>query len=158
VPQLPFNLKKPSRLAPQLSTFRYKVLQGFRAGQWFELRVLSGPNRPPMFIGVDVSIRSLARRQLHPSRRGGEPEAEGNPIRDVWSRRKPLAHMAIAAMNSIAVVHEARKVRGFDLEMTLSDPVWVAEAIESSESRARTAVLTGAFRPEQLYRFHRDTF
>lgn len=155
---LPFDLKKPNRLEQQLETFRHRVLRGFRAGSWFQLRVLSAPNQSTWFADFDVSIRSLARRQLPPSRRGGESEAEGNPIRDIWSRRKPIAHMAIAAGDAIAEIHLQREVPGFDLEMTLFDPVWLVAALEAAESRAHGASLVGAFDLSQMHRFYRDTF
>jgi hypothetical protein len=66
--------------------------------------------------------------------------------------------MAAAAANSIAAEHRVRDVAGFDLEMSVFNPVWVTAAIEEAENRAKAAVLTGAFRLEQLYQFRRDTF
>lgn len=153
IPDLPFDLKKPSRLAPQLENFRQRVCSGFRAGQWFELKTLSGPNRPAMFSNFAATTRSLAAR-----RAGVRGTAAANEIRDVWSRRKPVAHMAIAAANNIAAEHTARNVGGFDLEPTLFNPVWVGDAILEAESRASGAMATGAFDIARLYRFHRDTF
>lgn len=117
---------------------------------------MSGPNRPAILQNFDVKIRSLARRQLPGSRR--DAENEGNVIRDIWSRRKPIAHVAIAAANNIARIHQQREVGGFDLEMTVFDPAWVSETVIEAESRARAAMLTGAFKERQLYRFHRDSF
>ena len=153
VPDLPFDLKKPNRLGPQLETFRQRTLTAFRAGMWFETKTMSGPNRPAIFSGFDVSTRHLAYK-----RAGLRDTAPANEIRDVWSRRKSVAHLAAGAGNAIAQVHAARGVPGFDLEMTLFDPVWVEEAISQSESRARAASLLGAFDLSKLHHFHRDTF
>lgn len=156
LPALPFELKKPNRIEYQLAKFRTDLMRGFRAGLWFEQRSMSGPNRPALLRNFDVKIRSLARRQLPIARR--DPENEGNIVRDIWSRRKPIAHLAIAAGSTIARLHQEREVVGFDLEMTVFDPIWVSEAISESESRAGGSFLTGALQPEQLYRFHRDSF
>jgi hypothetical protein len=109
-----------------------------------------------MFQSFDVSVRSLARRQLPSKRR--DLEAEGNVIRDIWSKRKPVAHLAAAAANGIALEHRTNNISGFDLEMAVFNPVWVAAALEEAESRARGAALAGAFRILDLHRFHRDSF
>lgn len=156
MPTLPFELKKPNRIASQLGKFKMDLLRGFRAGLWFEQRTMAGPNRPVMFSNFQANIRSLARYQLPQSQK--DPENEGNVIRDIWSRRKPISHLAIAAVTSIALFHEERDLDGLDLEMTVFDPVWVKRAIEESESQARSALLMGAFTENQLYRFNRDSF
>lgn len=132
-----------SRLEPQLEKFRQYVLCGIRAGTWFAMRTLSGPDRSPMFRKFNVTVRSLAKRRLPSNRR--DSEAEGNVIRDIWSKRKPVAHLADAASDAIAAEHRAMNIASFDLEMTLFNSVWVAKAIDGAESRARAAALTGAF-------------
>lgn len=156
LPDLPFTLKKPNRIEVQVAKFRIDVIRGFRAATWFEQRTMSGPRRPPILQDFNATVRSLASRQLPSERR--DIENEGNVIRDIWSMRKPVAHLAAAAMTAIAKLHERHDINGLDIEMTVFDPTWVQEAIVESENRARGAFLTGAFQEADLYRFHRDSF
>lgn len=157
IPELPFKLKKPSLLGPQLEQFRRRALAGFRAGLWFEQVVMSTSD-VSWFEGYHVSVRSLARRLLTPQQRREAPEETGNKFRDIWSPRKPFAHLAAAAACEIANEHERLGVAGFDLEMTLFNPVWVPAAIEQAEGRARGAASVGAFALNDLVRFRRDNF
>lgn len=159
-PALPFDLKKPNRLAPQLVQFEARCLDAFRAGLWFDKQIMRGPNviDGPIAGVMSVSIHRLAAGRM--KAKGIDPveQGTGNAVRDIWSKRKPVAHLASALGMFLVTRSEREGQHGFDLERTVFDPVWIDEVLERAENRARHAIISGAVQPAQLHRFHRDSF
>lgn len=159
-PALPFDLKKPNRLEPQLVQFEARCLDAFRAGIWFDRQITRGPNvvAGPIAKGMSVSIHRLAARRMRAKGIDPVEEGTGNAVRDIWSKRKPVAHLASALCMCLATRLEREDRRGFDLERTMFDPVWIDQVLKGAENKARLAIISGAVPPAQLYRFHRDSF
>ena len=155
IPPLPFELRKQNRLSLQLAQFNKRVLDGFRAGIWFDRRcwsVLPGEGAISIGLrGMGASTRRLA--QSYSERTGIEPS---NAIRAIWSKRKPVLHLASATAHVLAERFADEDRRGFDLERTLFWPNWVAETIERAGEKAGFASRYGGFELCSFYRFHRD--
>ena len=161
VPPLPFDLSKPGRLTLQLAQFNRRVIEGFRAGIWFDQRCLfhrrclaAMPGDGPILtglLGMGVSTRGLA--TMYANRTGVE---QNNAIRAIWSKRKPVLHRASAAAEVLAARYADEDRRGFDLERTVFWPNWVAETIDRAGQKADFAARHGGFQPSGFYRFHRD--
>lgn len=150
LPDLPFALKKPSRLESQLRRLEATCLVGFRAGIWLNWKILSA-SPSPWFSNIHMSTRKLASRRA--STKGTESH---NEIRDVWSKRKPVAHMALAAANAIGGWLKENDLYEFGLSGAILHPEWVSEAIEMSEEWRRSA--SRFIDPATFHRFHRDSF
>ena len=157
VPSLPYNLSKQSRITLQLAQFNRRLLEGLRAGVWFERRCLAAvPGDGPITTvlrGMGASTRQLAR--MYANRTGVE---QSNAIRDIWSRRKPVLHLASAAAQVLAVRYADEDRRGFDLERTIFWPNWVADTIDVAGQKAKFAAKHGGFSYSGFYRFHRDNY
>lgn len=155
VPHLPFDRNKQGRITVQLAQFNKRVLEGFRAGLWFDRRCWASlPADGPIlsgFRGMGASTRRLAKS--YADRSGIE---QGNAIRAIWSKRKPVLHLASAAVEVLASRYADEDRRGFDLERTVFWPSWVAETIERAGQKADFAAEFGAFSQSGFYRFHRD--
>lgn len=137
LPDMPFSLEKPGRLEPSFLKLEADCLMAFRAGSWAQSAILK--NTPaPWFKSFSVGIR--ARAAVH----AGEDSA-GNAIRDIWSRRRPVAHMCLAAGNAIGRLHREQGWIGFGLAGTMRDTSWVQEAIQQAPQWSRTlAQMPGA--------------
>lgn len=157
VPSLPFQLIKQGRLVTQLAQFERRSLEAFRAGLWFDRRVWAAlPAGGPILTGIQsmgASTRRLA--NSYADRNGIE---QGNAIRTIWSKRKPVLHLASAAAEILASRHADEDRRGFDLERTVFQPDWVSETIERAEQKANFAAKLGVFPRACFYRFHRDDY
>ena len=129
---LPFTLRKQNRISSQLIQFNRRVLDAFRAGIWFDRRCYSALPGDDVIVrgfrSMGASTRLLA--QSHSERFGIEPS---NSIRLIWSKRKPVLHLASAAAHVLASKYADEDRRGFDLERTVFWPNWVAETIERAE-------------------------
>lgn len=155
VPVLPFELGKPSRLWAQLVQFDRRVLDGFRAGVWFDRRQLAViPGDGPIVAG----LRGLgaSTRQLAKSYAGRNGIEQGNAIRGIWSKRRPVLHLASAAAEVLAARYADEDRQGFDLERTVFWPNWVEDTISRAEQKAEAAARYGAFQLSDFHRFHRD--
>jgi hypothetical protein len=141
---------KRSRIEAQFRRFESVCLNGLRAGIWFNWKLVThAPG--PWFEQFDRSIRQLA------SRRASARKTEvSNEIRDIWSKRKPVAHLALSAANAIGRLHQTNNWAGFGLAGTLLAPTWVSEAINQSEEWFRSG--STVMEPSQFYHFRRDTF
>jgi hypothetical protein len=158
VPILPYNLSKQSRITVQLAQFNRRVLEGFRAGLWFDRRCNAAlpANQGPILNAIrsmGASTRVLARS--YAARHGVE---QGNAIRAIWSKRKPVLHLASATVEVLCSHYAGEDRCGFDLERMVFWPNWVSETIELAEQTARHSSRFGAFRLSDFYRFHRDSF
>lgn len=157
VPPLPYDLSKQSRITLQLAQFNRRVLEGLRAGIWFHRRCLVGVPGDGLILtglrGMGASTRRLAR--MCADRTGVE---QANAIRAIWSRRKPVLHLASAAAEVLAARYADEDRRGFDLERTIFWPNWVADTIDLASQKADFAARYGGFSHSGFYRFHRDTF
>lgn len=155
VPDLPFELGKPNRLTSQLVQFDRRVLDAFRAGVWFDRRQWAMiPGNGPLAAGMrglGASTRQLAKS--HAGRNGIE---QGNAIRAIWSKRKPVLHLASAAVEVLAARYADEERQGFDLERTVFWPNWVADTINRAEQKAEAAARYGTFQLSDFHRFHRD--
>lgn len=155
VPHLPFDLNKRGRITAQLAQFEKRVLEGLRAGLWFDRRQWSAlPAGGPILSGLrgmGASTRRLAR--LYAQRNGIE---EANAIRAIWSKRKPVLHLASATAEVLGARYAAEGRRGFDLERTVFWPNWVEETIERAERKAEFAARYSGFPLPGFHRFHRD--
>ncbi len=156
VPVLPFDLGKPNRLTPQLVQFDRRVLDAFRAGEWFDRRQLA--SIPGDGIIFSVLRRSLgaSTRQLAKSYADRNGIEQGNAIRAIWSKRKPVLHLASAAVEVLSARYADEDRQGFDLERTVFWPNWVADTINRAEQKAEAAARYGAFQLSDFHRFHRD--
>ncbi|MFN3846417.1 MAG: hypothetical protein ACK4RZ_11455 [Paracoccaceae bacterium] len=128
-----FNLMMPKRMEGQFLRIQDKDCRdAFRAAAWAQHAILKAS--PPMFGRKlsDRGIRSLAAAGVD------DEEQVGNEISKIWSKRKPVAHMCLAAGNAIGRHHRERGWCGFGLSGSLLQPTWVTEAIEQSEEWARS--------------------
>jgi hypothetical protein len=155
VPDLPFNLMRRNRIEAQFRRLEADCLIGFRAGTWLNWKILSAAPGP-WLGGINVSTRELGRRRASARQAKPENETPNNEIRSIWSKRKPVAHLALAAANSIGARYAAHDLRGFGLSWTILNPDWVADALARSEDWFRSA--SRHMDADQFYRFHRDTF
>ena len=156
VPELPFDLRARKRIEAQFKRLEIDCIAGFRAGMWLQWKILDH-SECSWFANFSMSTRELSRRRAaakHPARE--EYRNPDNEIRDIWSRRKPIAHLALSAGNAIASWLAKRDLQGFGLSGAMLQPDWVAEAIEKSEDWFRPA--SRFIEPSQFVRFHRDTF
>ena len=155
VPGLPFELSKQNRIRSQLVQFNGRVLDGFRAGVWFDRRCLAGAPGSGLIANGLRSLGTSTRRlaNSHAARNGVE---QGNAIRSIWSKRKPVLHLASAAAEVLAARYADEDRRGFDLERTVFWPNWVADTISRAGQKADFAVRYGGFQISAFYRFHRD--
>lgn len=158
VPALPFTLKKLNRIEGQLQNFNARVSDAFLAGVWLQRRsfsALPGEGGPiaSMLKAWGASTKSQAQRRA--VLRG---TAQSQEIRDIWSRRKPVLHLAWAAGETLADRYHCEGRQGFDLERTVFWPDWVPATIDRAEQIASQVCRFGAFDPGQFHRFHRDSF
>ena len=143
-------LEKPGRIEGPFRKLEADCLAAFRAGAWAQSALLkAAPHH--WFDSFDTGIRKLGERRAN-----ARGTAAGNEIRDIWSKRKAVAHMCLASANAVGGLHHERGWVGFGLSGTMLNPVWVAEAIEQSEVWARS--LRRLPNPTPLVRFHRDSF
>jgi len=167
VPVLPFELGKPNRITAQLVQFDRRVLDAFRAGAWFDRRRVFDhwrwidrekltvlPEGSPIVAGLRGFGAST--RQLAKSYAGRNGIEQGNAIRAIWSRRKPVLHLASAAAEVLAARYADENRQGFDLERTVFWPNWVADTIDRAEQKAEAAARYGVFPLSDFHRFHRD--
>lgn len=155
VPALPFPLSKQGRITAQLAHLNRRVLEGFRAGIWFDRRCFAVlPGDGPILSGLRGMGAST--RQLAKSYADGNGIEQGNAIRAIWSKRKPVLHLASAAAEVLASRYADEDRHGFDLERTVFWPNWVAETIDRAGQKAEFAARFGAFSQSGFYRFHRD--
>lgn len=159
VPVLPWPLKKQSRFETQLSIFDRKVLDGLRAGLWLQRKCWAAlPEEWPSpivqaFRSAGASTRALAAARSH--KRGS---AQANEIRDIWTRHKPISHLAWAVADTLGGIYADEGREGFDLERTVFLPNWVSEALDRAENVAANAEKSQVVPISELYRFHRDSF
>lgn len=155
VPTLPFALKKRSRFECQLRQFEANLIDGVRAGLWFQRHIFAkSPGQGALASQVrawGASTRRLAGRES--SRKGTEP---GNEIRRIWSKRKPVRHLALAFGEVIADLHFEEGRLSFDLERTVFQPDWIERTLERAEELARVAANLNVCPIEGFYRFSRD--
>lgn len=155
VPPLPYDLGKRSRLVPQLAQFNRRVLDAFRAGMWFHRRCLATTPGNGIISqglrGLGASTRTLAKS--YADRNGVE---QGNAIRVIWSKRKPVLHLAYAAGEVLSARYWEEDRGGFDLERTVFWPNWVTDTISRAEQKANWATRDSTFQLSAFYRFHRD--
>lgn len=102
---------------------------------------------------MGASTRAMAQRRadLHGTDQAGE-------IRAVWSKRKPVAHLAWSTLEVLGAKYAEEQRQGFDLERTLFHPDWVGAAIDAAENKAALAARLGLFPLSAFHRFHRDSF
>jgi hypothetical protein len=155
--ELPFLPDKKGRLDPKFYRLQTECMTGFRAGTWLNWKILSAaPHK--WFASVDISTRELGRRRAQARHAVPENELPDNEIRDVWSKRKPIAHLALGAGQAIGRSLAAEGLQGFGLSKALLNPGWVNVAIASAEEWAHSASSVGVPEGTVLHRFHRDTF
>ena len=158
VPALPFTLKKLSRIEGQLQNFNARVMDAFLAGVWFQRRQLTVlPDSGGLILSA-VKAWSASTRTLAQRRADLRGTAQPQEIRAIWSTRKPVLHLALAAGEMLAEHYHSEGRQGFDLERTVFWPNWVPATIDRAERIASQACRFGAFEPHQFYRFHRDSF
>lgn len=156
VPPLPFEVGRRCRITSQLALFNQRLLEGFRAGLWFNRRCCStlpvaSPFAQQFSAAWGSSTRQMAK--LYADRNGIE---QCNAIRAIWSRRKPVLHLAWAAAEVLSERYRDEARRGFNLERTVFWPNWVDETIKRAERKADFAALYCGFPLSGFYRFHRD--
>jgi hypothetical protein len=145
LPAMPFALEKPGRLQGPMLRLQAECLTAFRAGVWLQWTIFKDAPGPRLG-GARHGVTSLAALRVGMDDRGNE-------IAKVWSKRKPVAHMCLAAGNAIGRHHRERRWRGFGLAGAMLQPSWVGEAIEQSEEWAHTVSRLPSAWP--TFRFHR---
>lgn len=146
MPKITFPLEKPGRLVGPMLRLQEDCLTAFRAGAWLQFALLKeAPHH--WFNSCDVGVTALATDRVG-------MENRGNEITRVWSRRKPVLHLCLAAGNALGRHHRERGWNGFGLTGAMLQPSWVNEAIEQSEDWARTILRLS--KPWPTIRFYRD--
>ena len=139
-------LMKRNRIIPQFIRLEAECLTAFRAGQWLQAHFLkTTPHK--WFNAFDRGVTALAADRVGMDDRGNE-------IARVWSKRKAVAPMCLAAGNALGRHHQERGWVGFGLTGSILQPQWVQEAIEQSEQWQHTVSRLAA--PWPTIRFHRD--
>lgn len=82
---------------------------------------------------------------------------EDNAIKRVWSKRKPIAHLA-SAVRTALVTKSLVDGLALDPWAFVADPEWVQDVIDEAERRLELASEVGAFDPSGFVQFHRDNF
>lgn len=148
-----FALDKPSRLQPRLLTLQDDIQKAFKAARWFQAMVLRGDGSSA-FSGFDkISKRKLAADYSGYHQR---ENAIGPTIKRLWKAREAVAHMCIAAGNSIGRLHVECGQKGLDLRLPMFHAgEWVSDAVAQAEGWARTADHFGIIDENDLIYFGR---
>lgn len=166
IPPLPFDLKKKNRIESQLPKLQESVLDGLRSGIWFNRRMMNALNRDELDGGIlngivealSMSTRSLATNRAERKEHLDIYGDTGNEIRKIWTKRKPVLHLALAAGNAIAEAYYKEDRRGFDLGRTVFQPDWLDDVFNAAESHAIWADKHCDFELKNFYKFERDSF
>lgn len=146
-------LDKPSRLEPRLLKLQGDIQKAFEAARWFQAMVLRGDGTDPFSNFDKISKRKLAASY---SRYRQDEQAIGPTIQRLWKKREAVAHMCIAAGNSIGRLHVERGQKGLDLRLPMCHASeWVSDAIAQAEGWARTANSWGIIDEDYLIHFDR---
>ena len=148
-------LMRRNRIETQFKRLEVEVLRGIRAGLWLQWKILD-QSPIPLFAGIKMPTRELARRRSAARHSRPENEKPANEIRDIWRKGKPVSHLALATGNALGGWLADRDLRGFGLSGAILQPTWVPDAIEQSEAWFHSA--SRFIEPAQFRRFHRDTF
>lgn len=141
--------EKPSRLRPKIDTLVKDLLNGFEAARWLHRAILSGAANTKKIVLFESgeklkvsefpgswpvsSLRSSALKKAY------EDYAAGNTFRDIWSRRKPILHLALAAGNEIGKLNKSKAVSGLDMNLVVTDWSWVKPTLVQAEGWAFSA-------------------
>jgi hypothetical protein len=141
--------EKPSRLRPKIDTLVKDLLNGFEAARWLQRAILSGAANTKKIVLLETgqklnvsgfpgswpvtSLRSSALKKTY------DVEGTGNTIRDIWSRRKPILHLALAAGNEIGKLNKSKAVSGLDINLAVTDWSWVKPTLVQAEGWAVSA-------------------
>lgn len=143
------NSERPSRLEPKIGTLVKDLLNTFEAARWLQRSILSNFANTKEIMLPDSGLRfkvtgfpgvwpvtSLRRSALA---RAGGSEGSGNAFRDIWSKRRPVVHLALAAANEMGKLHRAQSSIGLDINLAVRDGSWVKPALLNAEAWARSA-------------------
>jgi hypothetical protein len=147
--------KKPYIVESQRPAFRKDFLRGLEAGRWFDAKALAADpdwESRTLFPPEHSSTRRMARRSA--SRLNLD---EDNAIKRVWSKRKPIAHIASAARTALVTKSLVNDLL-LDPWAFVADPDWVQGVIHEAERRLALACEVGAFDASGFVQFHRDNF
>jgi hypothetical protein len=161
--------EKPSRLRPKIATTVKDLLNGFEAARWLQRAILSGgANNKEVFLldswqrvpvtGFPGSWPATSLRS-NASSRAAEVEGIGNAFRDIWSKRKPILHLALAAGSEIGRLHHSQLIKGLDINLVVTDLSWVKPALAQAEGWAASAQTLSILPPALSWHFlQRDSF
>jgi hypothetical protein len=144
------KLEKPGRIGRSFQKLEADCIMALRAGIWAQAAVLKATPHH-WFENFTTGIRALG--EARAVERGS---SAGNEIRDVWSKRKSVAHLCLAATNALAAHHQKRNWIGFGLRGAMLEPDWVSEAIEHSHEWSRSLAKLPNASP--TIHFYRDNF
>lgn len=151
----PFAVDKPNRLQVRLDTFGKDLRNGFQAGVWLQWKILGeAAHMHHWFAGfTGVSLGKLAAKKLGDGATSRDAEIP-NVRRNIWIKRRPVAHIALAAANEIRA-HHARPGTKVRLDEILFSPRWLSGAIVQAEEWAQTAQSRGIVCIGEPYLFER---
>lgn len=145
--------EKPSRINPKMARLEGDLLRAIKAASWLQSAILAkGSERLPVMDSYKRSFRQMA---ADGSQYEQHEDSIGNEIRNVWSRRKPVAHLALAVGNEIGRLNNEQGVEGFDWRLVIGSPDWVVPALKQAEQWARSAQALEIVPAEGLTHFMR---
>lgn len=144
VPDLPFRLKKKGEIERQLGALKDDVLQAFIAARWFNRMIQQkSPNQSNVGNGLKkTSLRKMAgvEGKLEP-----QDNRIGNVITKIWTPRRPVLHMALAAGSAIVATHtEGRppSMRVIEIERQIEAILPSCQSAMNSGSKTARAVVS----------------
>ncbi len=161
--------EKPSRLRPKIDVTVRHLLNGFEAARWLQRAILSGAaNNKEAFLldswqrvpvtGFSGSWPATSLRS-NALLRANHVQDTGNAFRDIWSKRKPILHLALAAGSEIGRLHHSQLIKGLDINLVVTDLSWVKPALAQAEGWAASAQTLSILPPALSWHFfQRDSF
>jgi hypothetical protein len=155
---LEIKIPDKNKITAKLPALRKDILNAWESGRWL-LRRCAADCGGEVADRYGASFRQLGAKHWNDTHRRGITKgdlSEASSSRDesavakqiIWTKRRPVAHMALAVLSTMRQELDT-------LEELTFDTSWVSEALDVAEVWADNAISLGILKPEEPWRFLR---
>jgi hypothetical protein len=160
--ELAIPIPDKDRINAKLPALAKDISAGLQAGRWFKRKWMAESDGA-LVRAAGASFRQQAAEHWNSAHRGSikrETEAAVTSREDataaakqrIWTKRRPVAHRALAVSNHVRAISTERSL---ELEQLVFDPAWVGEALERAEDYAAVAIELKILASGEPWRFIR---